>query len=114
MLAFYVCVIRLRVPVDVVGEQVDEAGKTRGPSMLVVARRAKLMWGVPNRDGSMGLTFQGIHGSTAADVSLEMQETFPEVCLSMSPLESHLSVIISFCLEVMVSLSCSTGETFFG
>ncbi|KAG0632094.1 hypothetical protein M758_1G303700 [Ceratodon purpureus] len=71
--------IRLRVPVDVVGEQVDEAGNRHGPSLLVVARRAKLMWGVPNRDGTMGLTLQGIQGSTAADVSSEMQEAFPEL-----------------------------------
>lgn len=71
--------VRLRVPVDVVGEQVDEKGNVHGPSMLVVARNAKLMWGVPNRDGTMGLTIQGIRGSTAADVSLEMQESFPEV-----------------------------------
>lgn len=71
--------IKLRVPVDVVGEQVDEKGNVHGPSMLVVARNAKLMWGVPNRDGTMGLTIQGIRGSTAADVSLEMQESFPEL-----------------------------------
>ena len=77
MNAWVVC--RLRVPVYVVGEQVDESWNTHGPSMLVVARRAKLMWGVPNRDGSMALTLQGIQGSTASDVSLEMQETFPEV-----------------------------------
>ena len=63
------------------GEQVDEAGNTHGPSVLVVARRAKLMWGVPNRDGTMGLTLQGIQGSTAAEVSSEMQEAFPEVWL---------------------------------
>jgi hypothetical protein len=42
------------------------------------------MWGVPNRDGTMALTLQGIHGSTAADVSSEMQAAFPEVCICSS------------------------------
>lgn len=64
---------------DVVGTQVDEEGKTHGPSMLVVARNSKLLWGIPNSDGSMGLTLQGIKGSTATDVSKEMLESFPEV-----------------------------------
>lgn len=86
---------RLRVPVDVVGEQVDEGGNTHGPSLLVVARRAKLMWGVPNRDGTMALTLQGVHGSTAADVSSEMQAAFPEVCISSSPQNLLLLIIVT-------------------
>lgn len=64
---------------DVVGTHVDEEGKTHGPTMLVVARNSRLLWGLPNCDGTMGLTLQGIKSSNAADVSREMVESFPEV-----------------------------------
>ncbi len=71
--------VRLRVPMDVVGTQIDEAGRVHGPSMLVVVRSSRLLWGLPNCDGTMALTLQGIKGSTTSDVSKEMSESFPEV-----------------------------------
>ncbi|CAM6050864.1 unnamed protein product [Sphagnum compactum] len=71
--------LRLRVPMDVVGTQIDEAGRVHGPSMLVVVRSSRLLWGLPNCDGTMALTLQGIKGSTTSDVSKEMSESFPEL-----------------------------------
>jgi len=78
--------VRLRVPMDVVGTQIDEAGRAHGPSMLVVVRSSRLLWGLPNCDGTMALTLQGIKGSTTSDVSKEMSESFPEVLQQKSVL----------------------------